>query len=81
MAWRGIIHRRRLHFSGRNPMGEIVNLNRARKARDKVEARRTAEANRLTFGRTRAERQAEQARRERDAAHLDGHRLDDDARD
>ncbi len=62
-------------------MGEIVNLNRARKARDKVEARRTAEANRLTFGRTHAERQAEQTRRDRDAAHLDGHRLDDDARD
>ncbi|SPU44028.1 DUF4169 family protein [Brevundimonas diminuta] len=53
-------------------MGEIVNLNKARKARDKAAAKRTAEANRLTFGRTRAER-------DRDARRLDSHKLDDDA--
>jgi hypothetical protein len=58
-------------------MGEIVNLNKARKARDKAEAKRAADANRLTFGRTRAERQTTQKERERDAARLDGHRLDD----
>ena len=45
-------------------MGEVVNLNRARKARDKAEARRAAEANRLTFGRTKAERQTTQKERE-----------------
>lgn len=60
-------------------MGEIVNLNKARKARDKAAAKRTAEANRLTFGRTRAERDAAKAERYRDAARLDGHKLDDDA--
>lgn len=58
-------------------MGEIVNLNKARKARDKAEAKRTADANRLTFGRTKAERQATQKARDRDAARLDGHRLDE----
>lgn len=57
-------------------MGEVVNLNKARKARDKAEARRAAEANRLTFGRTKAERQATQKERDRDTANLDGHKLD-----
>nr|WP_313520653.1 DUF4169 family protein [Brevundimonas diminuta] len=60
-------------------MGEIVNLNKARKARDKAVAKRTAEANRLTFGRTRAERETTQKERDRDAARLDGHKLDDNA--
>lgn len=60
-------------------MGEIVNLNKARKARDKAAAKRTAEANGLTFGRTRAERDAARTERDRDATRLDGHKLDDDA--
>lgn len=59
-------------------MGEIVNLNKARKARDKTAAKRTAEANRLTFGRTRAERDATKAERERASAMLDGHKLEDE---
>lgn len=57
-------------------MGEIVNLNRARKARAKADAKRTAEANRLSFGRTKAERMTTRAERERDAAQLDGHKRD-----
>jgi len=61
-------------------MGEIVNLNKARKARDKAEAKRTADANRLTFGRTKAERQTTQKERDRDAARLDGHKLDEPER-
>jgi len=62
--------------AGTRLMAEIVNLNRARKARAKADAKRTAEANRLTFGRTKAERLTTQAERERDAAQLDGHKLD-----
>ncbi|MNL03298.1 hypothetical protein D3C87_1238300 [compost metagenome] len=58
-------------------MGEVVNLNKARKARDKAEAKRAADANRLTFGRTKAERQTTQKERDRDAAKLDGHKLDE----
>ncbi|WP_312144462.1 DUF4169 family protein [Brevundimonas sp.] len=58
-------------------MGEVVNLNKARKARDKAGAKRTADANRLTFGRTRSERQSTQKERDRDAARLDGHKLDE----
>lgn len=58
-------------------MGEVVNLNKARKTRDKAEAKRAAEANRLTFGRTKAERLTTQKERDRDAARLDGHKLDE----
>ncbi|MND80488.1 hypothetical protein D3C80_722600 [compost metagenome] len=58
-------------------MGEVVNLNKARKARDKAEAKRTADANRLTFGRTKIERLTTQKDRDRDAAKLDGHKLDE----
>jgi len=67
--------------AGTRLMAEIVNLNRARKARAKVDAKRTAEANRLTFGRTKVERLTTQTERERDAARLDGHKLEkpDDA--
>ena len=57
-------------------MGEIVNLNKARKVRDKAAAKRTAEANRLTFGRTKAERETTQKERDRDTARLDGHKRD-----
>lgn len=58
-------------------MGEIVNLNKARKARDKVEAKRAAETNRTAFGRTKVERQTTQVERDRNAARLDGHKLDE----
>jgi len=58
-------------------MGEVVNLNKARKARDKAEAKRTAETNRLAFARTKIERQTTQKERDRDAARLDGHKLDE----
>lgn len=58
-------------------MGEVVNLNKARKARDKAEARRAADANRLAFGRTRSEREANRTERDRDASRLAGHKLDD----
>lgn len=57
-------------------MAEIINLNRARKAKSRVEKAAQAEANRAKFGRTGAEKKAavlEQARTER--------RLDDAKRD
>ena len=57
-------------------MAEIVNLTRARKAKARTEARATAAANRIAFGRTKAEKQAartDAARRERE---LDGAKRD-----
>lgn len=58
-------------------MGDLINLNRARKARVRAAAAEQAAANRLAFGRTRAERdpiKAETARLER---HLDATRRED----
>jgi hypothetical protein len=56
-------------------MGEIVNLRRARKVRERREADAQATANRAAFGRTRAEKDVEEARRDLDARRLEGHRL------
>lgn len=58
-------------------MGEIVNLNRARKA--KVKADRTAQAaeNRVKHGRTKAEKQKERAAEQAAVRHLEGHKLDE----
>ena len=54
-----------------------VNLNRARKARAREEARRKADANAVRHGRTRAERKATEAEAAREARRLEGHRTDD----
>ncbi len=58
-------------------MAEIVNLNRARKAKARVDAAKQAEANRAKFGRTKAEREAEAAEQARRAALLDGAKRED----
>lgn len=58
-------------------MGEIVNLNRARKDRAKAEDRSRASANRAAHGRTKAEKQAAAKENERAARLLDGQKLDD----
>jgi len=57
-------------------MAEIINLNRARKAKLRAEQDATAAANRRAFGRTKAERQAEDAERKRRADSLEGKRID-----
>jgi hypothetical protein len=57
-------------------MGEVVNLRRARKTRDRTAREATAAANRLAFGRTLGQREAEAADAARRAALLDGARLD-----
>lgn len=58
-------------------MGEIVNLNRVRKARAKAEAAKRAERNRAVSGRGKAETQADQAARAAEDRRLDGKKLDD----
>ncbi len=42
-------------------MAEIINLNKARKAKVRVEKSARAEENRIRFGRTKAEKQADAA--------------------
>lgn len=58
-------------------MGDIVNLNRARKGRAKAAAKATAAANRATHGRTKAERTRTSTERERAARLLDGAKRED----
>ncbi len=54
-------------------MGDIVNLRRARKAKARATAADEAAANRVRFGLSHAERQAQEQVRLQDARKLDGH--------
>lgn len=61
---------------------DIVNLNKARKAKAKAERQRQAEVNRASFGRTKAEKEREALDKARARRELDGARrnsADDDA--
>ena len=57
-------------------MGEIVNLNRARKAKARAAAKTTAEENRIRFGRTKAEKDGLRREAERADRAIEGHRLE-----
>lgn len=57
-------------------MGEIVNLNQARKARARAEKTREAEANRRAHGRTKTEKNIARLEAERAQRLLDGARRD-----
>lgn len=58
-------------------MAEIVNLNKVRKARAKVEAEETAKANRVRFGRTRQEKEVARQQEDKLSRELDGKKLDE----
>lgn len=58
-------------------MGEIVNLQRARKDRARREREAQADANRRRFGRTKAEKTADRDAEARATQALEGKRLDD----
>lgn len=55
-------------------MPEIINLNQKRKAKAKVQKAQRATENRIKFGRTKAEKQAEVLRVERIETLLKGHK-------
>ena len=58
-------------------MGDVINLNRARKARDRAAKEARAPENRAKFGRTGAQKAADRVEREKAARDLDGaHRED-----
>lgn len=61
-------------------MADIVNLRRARKQRARQDAEAQAQQNRISFGRSKAERNLTETERSKAARELDGHRLagDDD---
>ena len=57
-------------------MAQIINLNRARKAKARVDKQAEAQANRAKFGRTKAEKQVEAAERACAERDLDGAKRD-----
>jgi hypothetical protein len=57
-------------------MAEIVNLNRARKAKKRIEKEKTAEANRLLHGTPKPLRNLEKARKDKADQGLSGHKLE-----
>ena len=59
-------------------MGEVVNLRRARKRRDRAHAAKEADGNRIAFGRAKSERALSEAERALAERRLEGHRLGDD---
>lgn len=56
----------------RTAMGDVINLNRFRKSRDKAAKAQDADANRRKFGRTKAEKVVEDNEEARRKALLDG---------
>lgn len=57
-------------------MSEIVNLRQAKKRRARAEKEAKAAANRVEFGRAKAERRKTSAERAKDKRDLDGKKLD-----
>ena len=62
-------------------MSDVVNLKGARKAKARVEAEAKAQANRVAYGRTKAEKRLTKAGREAAERKLEGHKRDDDSDD
>jgi hypothetical protein len=58
-------------------MADIVTLNRVRKAKAKEAAKRQAEANRIAFGRPKAERDVARHDADKLARDLDGKKIED----
>lgn len=56
-------------------MAEIVNLRQARKRQARAEKETRADANRVAFGRPKAERQLDEARQAASERRHEGHRL------
>ncbi|GEC16350.1 DUF4169 family protein [Nitrobacter winogradskyi] len=57
-------------------MGDVINLNKRRKRAERVRADVIADANRVRFGRTKAERDLSKQRKMRELSLLDQHRID-----
>ena len=58
-------------------MSEIVNLNKARKARARADKKARAGANAVKFGRTKTEKSLDKAKAKKARTDLDAHRRDD----
>ena len=58
-------------------MAEPVNLNRYRKARERVEKKARADENAVKFGRSKAEKELDKARTDKALGALDQHKRDE----
>lgn len=58
-------------------MSEIINFNKARKTRDRAQAKSSAEANRVKFGRSKAEKAVAKSEAELAVRKLDGHKREE----
>ncbi|PVE25360.1 DUF4169 domain-containing protein [Microvirga sp. KLBC 81] len=58
-------------------MAEIINLRQARKQKARAEKEARAEQNRITFGRTKAEKDLTRAERDLARRRLDSHKRDE----
>jgi hypothetical protein len=58
-------------------MSQVINLNKARKARAKEQAKKTAAENRAAFGQTKAVRDLEAAREDKARRDLESHKRED----
>jgi hypothetical protein len=63
---------------GAGVMSEVVNLKRARKARERAQKQAAAAANRSRFGRQAPERKATEHEQAKAAREHDGHKLDEE---
>ncbi|MES2495027.1 MAG: DUF4169 family protein [Pseudomonadota bacterium] len=59
-------------------MGDVVNFNKARKAKARTDAKATAEANRAKFGRRKDEKARDRIEQTRTEKLLDGAKLEKD---
>lgn len=57
-------------------MVDVINLNKKRKAKIRLEKEKKASENRIKFGRTKKEKQIAKQDNERSERHLDGHKLE-----
>jgi len=62
-------------------MADIINLNKARKGRNKVARDARAKQNRVTFGQTKAEKKATAQALKKQSRGLDGRKLDEPSPD
>ena len=60
-------------------MGEVVNLKRFKKRSEREQSAKEAGSNRARFGRTKADRAADERRAQRASELLDQHHIDDGA--
>ena len=58
-------------------MAEIINLRQARKQKARADKEARAEQNRITFGRTKAEKELTKAEQDLARSRLDSHKRDD----